>query len=295
MLRRFFTLATLGLACSGSLAQDTSLSAHLVPGKGWEPAATGFTFTDGLCTDAAGNLYFTDVKAGEGIYKIDAETGAVSLAVKDLPGISGLQIGPDGRFYACHNREKRIIAFPISGGDVQVLASDVKCNDLVVTQRGFIYFTETPTKSIHVITPEGKHRVAAEGQVNRPNGITVSPDEQTLVVSDHGGLHVWAFQIQPNGDLTAGAPFMTMRPAIGKEEALGDGATTEAEGRFFVTTEIGIQMFDPAGRLSGVIDKPTPESKVVSVEFAGKDHHTLFVAAGDSIYRRPMQTAGYFR
>lgn len=275
-------------------AQDTSLQEYLVEGESWKEAVTGFVFMDGLCVDAKGDLFFTDVKEGKGIYKLDTKTGKTSLAVDNLPGISGLQIGPDGRFYACHNREQRVIAITPQG-EVEVLVTGVKCNDLVVTKKGFVYFTETPTQSIHVVTPGKEHRVADQGKVTRPNGITISPDEQTLVVSDHGGAHVWAWQIQDDGTLTGGAPFMTMQLALGKEVAMGDGATTEAKGRFFVTTEIGVQIFDAAGRLAGVLDKPTPESKVVSVEFAGPNHDILYLAAGDKIFSRQLKTPGYFR
>ncbi len=275
-------------------AQDTALGEFVIENEPWQEAVAGFVFTDGLCVDAAGHLFFTDVREGKGIYKLDAKTGKTSLALDDLPGISGLQIGPDGRFYACQNREQRVIA-ATPDGEVEVLASGVKCNDLVVTKKGFVYFTETPTQSIHVITPDKQHRVADQGKVTRPNGITVSPDEQTLVVSDHGGVHVWAWQIQDDGALTAGAPFMTMRLATGKETSLGDGATTEANGRFLVTTETGVQIFDPAGRLAGILDKPYPGAKIVSVEFAGPGHDVLFVAAGDKIYSRRLKTPGYFR
>ena len=278
----------------GAQAQDTSLHEYLVEGEPWKVAVEGMIFTDGLCVDAAGNLFYTDVKEGKGIYKWDVKTGKSSLALDNLPGISGLQLGPDGRFYACHNREQRVIAIK-PDGEVQVLATGVKCNDLAVTKKGFIYFTETPTSSVHVITPDGQHRVAAENSVVKPNGITISPDEQTLYVSEHGGTKVWAWQIQNDGSLTGGGPFMTMRLANGKETAQGDGATTEAKGRIFVTTEIGIQIFDPAGRLAGVIDKPDPAGKVVSVEFAGPNHDVLFVAAGDKIYSRQLKTPGYFR
>jgi gluconolactonase len=274
-------------------AQDTSLHDYLIDGEGWKEAASGFAFTDGLCVDAAGNLFFTDVKGGKGIYKIDVATGATSLALDNLPGISGLQIGPDGRFYACHNKGQRIIAITPTG-EVEELAKEVKCNDLVVTKKGYIYFTETPTKRIYVITPDKQMRVADEGNVTKPNGITVSVDEQTLVVSDYGGKHVWTWQIQAEGSLTAAEPYMTMELPLGKEEAAGDGSTTEEKGRFFVTTELGVQIFDNAGRLSGIIAKPVPDGKVVSVEFGGADHKTLFVAAGDKIYSRKLKTAGYF-
>ncbi len=274
-------------------AQDTSLHDYLIDGEGWKEAATGFAFTDGLCVDAAGNLFFTDVKGGKGIYKIDVKTGETSLALDNLPGISGLQIGPDGRFYACHNKGQRIIAITPTG-EVEELAKDVKCNDLVVTKAGYLYFTETPTQRIIVITPDKQMRVADEGHVTKPNGITISTDEQTLVVSDYGGKNVWTWQIQPDGSLTGAEPYMTMELPLGKEIASGDGATTEEKGRYFVTTEVGVQIFDPAGRLSGIIAKPVPDGKVVSVEFGGADHKTLFVAAGDKIFSRKLQTAGYF-
>lgn len=293
MKMKAWVLGLMSLAI-GVQAQDTSLHDYLVEGEPWKVAVEGMVFTDGLCVDAAGNLFYTDVKEGKGIYKWDAKTGKSSLALDNLPGISGLQIGPDGRFYACHNREQRVIAIK-PDGEVQVLVAGVKCNDLAVTKTGFVYFTETPTSSVHVITPDGKHRVADQGNVVKPNGITISPDEQTLYVSEHGGTKVWAWQIQKDGALTGGNPFMTLRMANGKETAQGDGATTEEKGRIFVTSEIGIQIFDPAGRLAGVIEKPDPAGKVVSVEFAGANHDLLFVAAGDKIYSRQLKTPGYFR
>jgi enterochelin esterase family protein len=148
---------------------------------------------------------------------------------------------------------------------------------------------------VHLITKDKKHIVADEGHVQKPNGITISPDERTLVVSEHGGKHVWTWRIEDDGMLSGGAPFMTMWLPVGKETASGDGATTESKGRFFVTTELGVQIFDPAGRLAGIIAKPTPQSKVVSVEFAGKGHSTLFIAAGDKIFARQLKVTGYFR
>ncbi len=285
----------------------------LIEGEEWKVASEGYAFTDGLCCDKAGDLFFTDVKAGKGIYKIDAATGKTSLAIDNLPGVSGLQIGPDGRFYACHNKGQRVIAFQADGSQIEELLTGIKCNDLVVSSSGNVYVTETPTKRIHLITPKKEHRIADEGHVTRPNGISISPDQRTLAVSDHGGRNVWTWQIADDGGLSAAAPYMTMqcpldsdqtggakpgeRPAnlpVYKAEALGDGMTTEASGRWFVTTALGVQVFDQAGRLSGILDRPTPESKVVSVEFAGKHHDVLFIAASDKIWSRKLKVKGWF-
>ena len=274
-----------------SVAQDTSLHEFLFDNEPWKEAASGHAFTDGLCVDKDGNLLFTDVKAGKGIYRRDAATGAISLFVDGIPGISGLQYGEDGKIYACHNREQRVIAI---GPDqkIEVLVTGVTCNDLAVTKSGFVYFTETPTKRVHCITPDRQHRVADEGHVTRPNGIAISPDQQTLAVSDHGGKHVWTWRIETDGTLTAAAPYMTMQLPVGKHEALGDGMTAESKGRWFVTTDLGIQVFDPLGRLAGIIAKPVPGGKVVSVEFAGKDRDVLFVAAGEKIFSRKVRVRG---
>ncbi len=292
MKPKLLSLALALLACfTSARAQDTSLHDFLIDSEPWKEAVSGQTFTDGLCTDADGNLFFTDVKNGKGIYKRDAASGEVTLVHDNLPGVSGLQFGADGRLYATHNKEQRVIVIG-KDGEIDVLVTGVKCNDLAVSKTGFVYFTETPTKRVHCITPDKQHKIADEGHVTRPNGIALSPDEQTLAVSDHGGKHVWTWRVEKDGALTAATPYMTMQLTTGKAEAFGDGMTTEEKGRWFVTTDLGIQVFDPAGRLAGIIAKPTLTSKIVSVEFAGKDHDTLFVAAGDKIFSRKLQVKG---
>jgi len=78
-------LLSLSLLSSSLLAQDTSLHDYLIDGEPWKEAASGYAFTDGLCCDAAGNLFFTDVKAGKGIYKIDVATGKTDLFLTTCP------------------------------------------------------------------------------------------------------------------------------------------------------------------------------------------------------------------
>ncbi len=273
-------------------AQDTSTLAVLVDGEDWKEAVTGQTFTDGLCALEDGSLLFTDVRVGKGIYKLSLD-GKVSLIIDEQPGISGLALGPGGRIYACQNKASRVVVFE-KDGTVKELIKDIKPNDLIVTKAGYVYFTETGTKRIYCITPEGKSFVADEGHVARPNGITLSADQSTLAVSEHGGKHVWSWQIQPDGTLKGGAANMTLlvSPNNAKGESLGDGSTTDAAGRYYVTSEIGIQMFDSMGRHSGTIAPPFQGAKIVSVEFAGPDHEWLYVCAGDRIFKRKTQTQG---
>ena len=59
-------------------AQDTSLHDILIDGEDWKPAVTGYAFCDGLAADAEGNLFFSDVKSGKGVYKLGRD-GKVTL------------------------------------------------------------------------------------------------------------------------------------------------------------------------------------------------------------------------
>ncbi len=277
-------------AAGGLGAQDMPLSQVLLEGEPWELVSEGYGFSDACAADADGNFHFTDVKDGTGILKLDVASGQVSVWVDGVPGISGMQFGPDGKLYACQGKLERLIRITPGSGEIEVLASGVRPNDLVVTHRGAVYFTHTKPQRVEFISPEGEHRVVHEGGIVRPNGISLSPDQGTLIVSDHGGPHVWAFRIEPDGSLAHADRYMTLVTPLGTEESKGDGSTTDAYGRYYVTSEAGLQMFDPTGRLGGVISIPAP--KAVSVEFAGPGLAWLYLAADGKIFRRRTGTQG---
>ena len=96
-------------------AQDMSLHEILAEEKGWVVVAQGYQFTDALCADSEGNLYFTDVAKGGAIYKVDLE-GKLSSLLADAPKISGLKFGTDGKFYAATQvPEKQIVTISLDG------------------------------------------------------------------------------------------------------------------------------------------------------------------------------------
>lgn len=278
------------LIASVSQAQDMPLSQVLIDGEGWQVVSEGHGFTDGLCSDAEGNLYFSDVKSGTAIYKVDL-SGKVSEFIKDAAGISGLKWGSDGRLYACVSRGRMVVAFD-RDGKMTELAKEVQPNDLVVTHDGNVYFTMTGTKEIRRIDPKGVMSVVNAGTVGKPNGITLSPDQGTLAVSDYGGKFVWVFRIEADGSLAHPEGYMTMRtPVADPEVAKGDGMTIDAYGRWYVTSAVGLQMYDPTGRMGGVIAKPQ-DANLVSCCFAGPNLEYLYAACGDKVYRRKTKSRG---
>src|SRR5436190_17776658 len=140
----FAALAALAVTASAqNLAGDEALSKVLIDGEEWQLVAEGLGFTDAACSDAEGNFYFFDLGKGTGTRKITPD-GKVSIFIDNTPKCSGLKFGPDGRFYACtQGPKKQVIAIEVPDGKVTVLADDVQPNDLVVSHKGHVYFTET--------------------------------------------------------------------------------------------------------------------------------------------------------
>ena len=70
--------------------------------------------------------------------------------------------------------------------------------------------------------------------------------------------------------------------------------TTDAAGRYYVTSALGVQVFDPTGRMCGVLPKPQLDKPLTSCALAGPGLSYLYITNGDKIYRRKVQAAGHF-
>jgi enterochelin esterase family protein len=286
----------------GDLAVDMTLHRLLIEGEYWQPAVEGLTFADAAAVDANGNFMFCEMRPpGTGIYRLEADGTRTKLSDES---VSGMKFGPDGKLYACQGAQRRLIAIDLSTRQVSVIATDVQPNDLVVTSRGHVYFTETGKKQVTFVNPASGEKRAADSGLANPNGIALSPEHDTLAVSEAGGRFVWTYRINPDGSLDAKLPYMTMRRPIDpngefrfhepppyRPAAQGDGMTTDALGRFYVTTALGVQVFDPTGRLCGVLDRPQHTKPLTSCVIAGPDRDQLYITNGDRIYRRRIQVA----
>ncbi len=284
----------------GDLGGDLTLHKLLIPGEDWTPVAEGLGFADALAADGDGNLWFSDLRgAGAGVYRISGDGTRTKFSPE---AASGLKFGPDGRIYACQGAKQRLIALGAADGAISVLAEGVRPNDLVVTGAGHIYFTETAAKQVTWLDPKTGARRAADTGLAGPNGIALSPDGGTLAVSEHAGGHVWTFRVNPDGALDAKMPTMTLRRPIDpagtfrfhepppyRAAARGDGMATDALGRYFVTTALGVQVFDPTGRACGLLALPPTDKGLTSCVLAGPARDYLYVAAGDRIFRRKVQ------
>ena len=109
------------------------------------------------------------------------------------------------------------------------------------------------------------------------------------------------FRVGSNGGLDAKMPTMTLRLPIDPEgdfkfnqpppyavASRGDVMAVDRVGRFYITSAEGVQIFDPTGRLCGVLPKPNEAEPLTSCALAGPGHNYLYVTNGTDIYRRKL-------
>ncbi|MDR0359190.1 MAG: SMP-30/gluconolactonase/LRE family protein [bacterium] len=155
-------------------------------------------------------------------------------------------------------------------------------NEIVVSGRGNIYVNgadfdfaggETPKPGyIKLITPDGKLRQVA-GDIQFPNGMVITPDDRTLIVSESFAGRLTAFDIDADGGLSNRRVFA---------EGLGpDGICLDADGAVWVSTaEFSIVRVAEGG---GVLQRvELGESRApFAVMLGGPDRRTLFIMTAE--------------
>ena len=121
-----------------------------------------------------------------------------------------------------------------------------------------------------------------DDQVARPNGLTLTADGKTLIVDDTLGTTVFAYDVQPDGSVTNKRAFAELRDIPAGQESVADGLALDSEGRIYITTVKGVQVFDAAGQYLGTI---AVARQPANVAFAGPDKRTLYITAREGLYR----------
>lgn len=269
------------------------VSQVLDPAASWELVGSGYGFTEGPAVDREGTVYFVDVKASR-IYRVDPQTGEPKIFREDAGGASGLMFGKDGRLYAAQNGKKRIVAYEADGRET-VLAENVGSNDLAVSTRGDVYFTDPSTKQLWLVDAKGQKRAVQQG-LQFPNGIRFTADERLLMVADSATRWVWEFPVLADGSLGRGEPFYRLELPLTNEGKLvntwPDGLAFDTQGNLYAAAKGGIQICDQVGRVFGILRKPSGADPS-NLVFGGPDFHTLYVTAKDKVFRRRLLTQGY--
>jgi gluconolactonase len=244
----------------------------------WEVLASGMQ-SNGTIAAASGNLIVCDM-FGHRVVEIDPATGEVLNVLLD---------SVDGR--------------PIDGP-----------NDLVMDARGGLYITDPqftpeeqksqPGTQVYYLAPDGTARVViGPGEYAMPNGVEISPDGRTLYVNNTwdqpGENFVWAYDVAADGSLSNKRRFamLNLTPAVlGAENpsdrfsSSADGTAVDNDGRYYVATDSGVQIFLPDGSYVGTIWVP---QYPVSITFGGPDNDILYMVGESSVWSIRTRVRGF--
>jgi len=132
--------------------------------------------------------------------------------------------------------------------------------------------------------PSGNHLPGSYGYQGQ---IALSPD-QTCVYHLGQGPLIDAWRYGADGSLTLKQSYCELQRGY-DGDSRSHGLCVDTEGRLYVATSLGIQVCDQAGRVNFIIPTPMPP---LDVCFGGKDLSELFIACGDTIYKRPTKVHG---
>ena len=171
-------------------------------------------------------------------------------------------------------------------------------NDVTVDSKGRLYFTELNGAAVYRIDAPGKvARILAAPDVQRPNGIQISPDDRTLYLVEANGAEGGArlirrYDLQPDGTVRNMRVHYDFSPGRS-----ADGMSIDSQGNLYASagmnqlrgtaetlaTKTGVYVISPQGTLLRFI--PIAEDYITNNAFGGPDMRTLYVTAGKTLYK----------
>ncbi|GIX03878.1 MAG: hypothetical protein KatS3mg113_0884 [Planctomycetaceae bacterium] len=288
----------------------------------------GVAFLEGPAVAETGEVYFSDI-INNRILKWQPGNRFPEIFRQPSGRANGLLFDPQGRLVVCEGNEfgpndgqRRITRTDLKTGQLEILTDQYEGrrynspNDLAIRSNGQIFFTdpcygdrstmELDHESVYRIDPDGKiSRILTQPEVQRPNGIALSPDEKTLYVVDScpvpgGARKILACDLDNQGEV--GSPHVLFDFAPGRG---GDGMCVDQLGHLYVAAGIlrprgahetkdipaGIYIINPTGELLGRI--PVPEDVITNCTFGGEDLRTLYITAGKSLFAVRTRHAGW--
>jgi sugar lactone lactonase YvrE len=183
---------------------------------------------------------------------------------------------PDGRLLATgatvqrHERD----------GSVVTLAEQ-HANEIVVDAHGnayvngadfdFVAGASPEPGYIKLITPDGQLRQVA-GDIAFPNGMVITPDNRTLIISESFAGRLTAFDIGSGGSLSGRRVFA--------DGVAPDGISLDAEGAVWVGTGFSVARVAEGGEVLQRIELPENRAPF-ALMLGGPDRRTLFICTAE--------------
>jgi len=285
------------LAILSALTLSARADGVVAPDAKLEKLSGGFAFTEGPTCDAKGNLFFVD-QPNNRIMEWSAD-GKLSTFLQPSGYANGMCFDAKGNLIACADEHNQLWSIaPDKTVTVIVTNFDGKYlngpNDVWVAPNGAMYLSDPfykrkwwdhtnmalPNEEVFYLSPDRKKLVRVTDDLQKPNGITGSPDGKKLFVADIRAGQTWRYDIQPDGSITNKSLFCSLG---------SDGMSIDAEGNLYLSGK-GVTVFDKDGKQIDHID--VPEKWSANVCFGGPDRKTLYITASESLYSIRLRIGG---
>jgi gluconolactonase len=285
--------------------------------------ATSVSMLEGPAADAEGNIYFTDILM-QRIMRFSKD-GKFSIFREKSNVANGLVIDPQGRLVAAEGAASptaersgmatggipRVTRTDLKTGKLEILADTFNGkplsgpNDVTIDGKGRLYVTDSTGAAVYRIDAPGKvARILAAPDIQRPNGIQISPDDKTLYLVEANGAKggarmIRAYDLLPDGTVRNMRVFYNFYPGRS-----ADGMSIDTRGNLYAAagmhrtrgtaetldTKCGVYVISPQGKLLKFI--PVPEDYLTNTAFGGPDMKTLYITAGKTLYKVRNDIAG---
>ena len=286
-------------------------------------------FTEGAAAGPDGNMYFSDFaqpfdSGPARIMKFNPKSGKVSVHCPNSRMGNGLMFNAEGRLFACCASPlggARALVEILPDGKVKPIVEKFEGkrfnspNDLCIDSNGRIYFSdpkyvgpeemELTSFDVYRYDPDDTIRIATK-EIDKPNGVILSPDGKTLYVAETdngtakadivktppkpGRMTLNAFRVKKDGSLGK----KTVLHNFGKETGI-DGMTVDVKGHIYAAvrsaSRFGIVVFSPEGKEKAYIE--TPKLPTNCCFGIGKESKTLYITAGSGFYRIKLDIDGH--
>ena len=315
------TSATAPYAAVGSVERlDPALDALLAPDAAMEKLAEGFNWSEGpIWVAAQSHLLFSDVpedrvyrwKEGEGVSVFLEPSGFTGAVYNGRErGSNGLTLDRQGRLVLCQHGDRRVARLAADGKNFETVVDRFEGrrfsspNDLCFARAGNLFFTDPPyglpadTKQetafngVYRLGLDGKLTVIAR-DMDRPNGVALSPDERTLYV---GSTHdpkpvIMAYSLDAGGAVTGSRVFFDGTDLIARTKRHGgfDGLKVDTRGNVWSTGPGGVLVISPDGRHLGTL---LTGRATANCTFGDADGKTLYITANNLLLRIKTKVAG---
>ncbi|MBI1401272.1 SMP-30/gluconolactonase/LRE family protein [Hyphomonas sp.] len=269
----------------------------------FELVASGLGFPEGPVVMADGSVLVVEIQKGIISRHWNGKSETVAAPAG---GPNGLAIGPDGALWCCNNggfnwssvdgllipgnaaddySGGRIERINLSTGKVERVLDTVGGhklkgpNDLVFDKAGNLYFTDHGKSysrhrdygGLYYLAKGASEAKELDFHYTSPNGVGLSPDEQTVYMADTMTGRMWAFDLAAPGEIKPATPFNGGR-VVATMPGLQyfDSLAMTAAGNVCVATILngGITTITPQGAFSHTA---FPDLLVTNIAFGGAD------------------------